>query len=306
MKILNFGSLNIDYVYAVNHFVRAGETLQAENRSIFAGGKGLNQSLALAAALEDAADITVFHAGKIGVKDGGFLKELLAAHRINTDYITETDGATGHAVIQVNKQGQNSILLYAGANFTQDTKTIDTVLDTFSAGDYLVLQNEINNLPYIMNEARKKGMSIFLNPSPCNHAIAELPLETVSCFLLNEIECADITGCTEKEPEELLAAFQAAFPQANAVLTLGEKGVLCRFGGKIYKHGIYEVPVADTTAAGDTFTGYFIAALAGQLPVTEALRQASVAAALAVSKKGAAASIPSLHEVQTAVLQLKQ
>lgn len=298
MKILNFGSLNIDYVYAVDHFVRPGETLASSRREVFPGGKGLNQSVALARAGAD-----VWHAGGIGLSDGGFLKKMLDDSGVHTDYVREYDTATGHTVIQVDSSGQNCILLFGGANRIQTPEFIDHVLSGFSKGDYLVLQNEINDVDYIMKKAHERGMIIFLNPSPYNKDVGSLPLEYADCFLLNEIEAEDICKSESGNPDTLLDILHHKFPGAQIVLTLGKTGVIYRDGQQVFRHGIYRVPVVDTTAAGDTFTGFFISCLAQDMGAERSLEYASIASSIAVSRKGAAPSIPTLEEVKTTRLE---
>lgn len=189
MKVLNFGSLNIDMVYAVDHFVRAGETLSSDRLVRFCGGKGLNQSVALA-----RAGATVLHAGCIG-RDGGMLLDLLAASGADTRFVRQLDEASGHAIIQVDKKGQNCILLYGGANLQITEAFADPqVLAACDRGDVLLLQNEINLLPYIVEKAYGRGMEIALNPSPINDQLGKLPLEKIRYFILNEIEGRELTG----------------------------------------------------------------------------------------------------------------
>jgi ribokinase len=303
MKILNFGSLNIDYVYSVEHFVRPGETLAASKREVFAGGKGLNQSIALARALGKKEGIEIYHAGGIGKAEGGFLKQMLADAGVRTEFVQECGEPSGHTVIQVDKSGQNCILLYGGANMLQTQMFIDRVFLHFSAGDYLVLQNEINNVDYIIKKAHENKMIIFFNPSPYNEHVRSLPLQYVDYFLLNEVEAADISGTSVSGTDHLIEGLSRKFNSAKIVLTLGKNGVVYSDGTVVYTHGIYKVPVVDTTAAGDTFTGYFISCLAQKLPVKETLRLASVASSIAVSRKGAAPSIPVFEEVAASTLQ---
>lgn len=292
MKILSLGSLNLDYVYQVDHFVRAGETIASLERNEFCGGKGLNQSIALA-----RAGAEVYHAGKIGA-DGGVLKEKLAQHGVNTDY-TLVDGSlpTGHAVIQVDPKGQNCIIIYGGANRAIHKTDIDAILAAFSPGDILLVQNEINNLGYAIEQARAHGLRVALNPSPIDKALVEMPaLGCVEWFILNEIEGFEITQ--RQEPEEICAELRRRFPDCRVVLTLGKRGVLYQDDEITAAHGIYDVPVVDTTAAGDSFTGYFLACMTEGLPVPQALELASKASSLAVSRPGAADSIPSRTEVE--------
>ena len=304
MKILNFGSLNIDYVYSVPHFVRGGETLSSVSLDVFAGGKGLNQSIALSRALAGTSGIELYHAGGIGRHDGQFLKQLLEHSGVNTHFIQEHAEPSGHTVIQLEPTGKNCILLHGGANLVHSDSFIDSVLSSFSAGDYLVLQNEINNIGSIMTKAHERGMKIMFNPSPYDGAINALPLHLVDCFVLNEIEAADITHLPLASPPKLLLEILLRkFRRAKIVLTLGKSGVIYADGTRIFTHGIYDVPVKDTTGAGDTFTGYFIASFAQNIPPAQALELASKASSLAVSKKGAAPSIPCISEVKQAVLQ---
>ena len=289
MKVLNFGSLNIDMVYAVDHFVRAGETLSSDRLERFCGGKGLNQSVALA-----RAGAEVLHAGCIG-RDGGMLLDLLAASGADTRFVRQLDEASGHAIIQVDKKGQNCILLYGGANMQITEAFADQVLATCGKGDVLLLQNEINLLPYIVDKAYERGMEIALNPSPINDQLGKLRY-----FILNEIEGRELTG--EEAPEDILREFRRRYPNAVVVLTLGKSGAVYDDGHTRCRHGIYKVPVVDTTAAGDTFTGFFLTAVTSGQEPEEALRIASVASSLAVSRQGAAPSIPTMQEVLQADL----
>ena len=255
MKVLNYGSLNIDNVYSVDHFVRGGETLSSSKMEIFSGGKGLNQSIALA-----KSGAEVWHAGAVGENDGEFLLEMMKDAGVNVSLVSHVEGKTGHAIIQRDGDGQNCILLYGGANQKITREQVDQAMEHFQAGDFLILQNEINEIAYIMEKAHEKGMKIVLNPSPMDEKIGGYPLEYVDYFLLNEIEAGDI--CREQgEGEELLRKLSAMFPKAKIVLTLGGDGSMYKDGDLVLKQPIYRVPVVDTTAAGDTFTGFFIGGL---------------------------------------------
>lgn len=299
MKILNFGSLNLDFVYSVDHFVRPGETISSKSRQTFCGGKGLNQSIALA-----RAGVNVYHAGAVGRSDGKILTDVLQKNKVNIDYIKQyEDVSTGHAIIQVNQDGQNCILLFGGANQMITKEHIDKTLENFSKGDFLILQNEINLIDYIMEKAHKRGLIIVLNPSPMDEKIYSLPLGYVDYFMLNEIEAADISrGAME---DNLLESLGEKYPKARIVLTLGERGVRYKDGSQIIEHGIFKVAAVDTTAAGDTFTGFFIGSLAQGYNANEALRLASLASAISVSRKGAETSIPYMDEVKNSTLELK-
>lgn len=292
MKILNFGSLNIDYVYKVDHFVGKGETLSSEALHVYSGGKGLNQSVALG-----RAGAEVYHAGKIG-RDGIFLLEVLQESGVYTDFvrIAKTE-RSGNAIIQNDAQGDNCILLYGGANRAITREEIEDTLSFFAAGDYCVLQNEINELDYIVEKAHERGMVIVLNPSPMDQKIVELPLQHINWFILNEVEAAQLTGRQERDGEALLAELVHKFPEAHIVLTLGEQGSLYGYNGAHCRQASYQAEVVDTTAAGDTYTGYLLASLLAGDTVRKAMDLAARAAAITVSRQGAAPAIPRREEL---------
>ena len=296
MKVLCFGSLNIDYTYKVPHFVKKGETLASERLQVFGGGKGLNQSVALA-----KAGTEVYHAGSIG-QDGMFLLDMLKNAGANTDFVKILDTVrTGNAIIQNDKSGDNCIILYGGANQAITREQVDEVMSHFESGDYLVLQNEINELGYIVEKAHEKGMIIVLNPSPMNEKILALPLDVINYFILNEVEAAQILGKEDKGEEsweQIADDLLKKFPQATIVLTMGSEGSVFKNQKETVCQSIYKVQAVDTTAAGDTFSGYFIGGILGGLSAKEAMDQASKASAIAVTRKGAAPSIPLLAEVQ--------
>jgi len=289
IKIINMGSVNIDYVYAVPHFVRAGETLLSNSRQIFPGGKGLNQSIAFA-----RAGANVSHAGKIG-DDGDGCLAIMNDAGVDTRLVEKSAVPTGHAIIQVTGEGENCILLYQGANSMLDESFVDRALESFGEGDILVLQNEVSCIDYAMRAANAKKMRIAFNPSPIDERILGYPLEFVTWFLLNEIEGHALTG--KKEPGEILSSLGEKYAKACIVLTLGEDGACCLSEGKVLRQKARRVSVVDTTAAGDTFTGYFVGSVASGKSLEESLGIASVAASLAVSRTGAAVSIPTMDEV---------
>lgn len=289
MKVINFGSLNYDYVYQVPHMVREGETLASTERKMFLGGKGLNQSIALA-----RAGVKVFLAGLIG-KDGKSFLEACRKNGISTKFIRETEENSGHTIIQVDDRAQNSILLYGGANQKITKQFIDFVLKEFEEGDILVLQNEINLLGQIIEKAYEKKMNIILNPSPYNQNLQSCDLRKISIFMINEVEGYQISG--EKDPKKILKYMKEEYPDASVVLTLGEKGVIYQDKENLYKQDSFKVDAVDTTAAGDTFTGYFIAGLVEGIPIQQNLKRCAKAASIAVSRIGAAESIPKIEEV---------
>lgn len=297
MKILNFGSLNIDYVYAVPHFVAAGETLSSDSRGVFCGGKGLNQSIALA-----KAGAEVYHAGCIGA-EGGFLVDALRGAGVDTRYVKTVSEPCGHAIIQVNIEGNNCIVLYGGANEAITTDYADEVLKDFSAGDWIILQNEINVTPYVAHAAKAKGMTVVLNPSPYNARIEQISLDDVDYVLVNETEGKMMSGGMTS-PDDILSGIAARHPGIKTVLTLGGDGsVYCGDGVRV-RQGIVPVKVVDTTAAGDTFTGYFIAEMSNGTDAATSLKVAAAAAAIAVSRPGASPSVPTREETDALVRTL--
>ena len=293
MKILNFGSLNLDLVYQMPHFVRAGETLSSTGFSRNVGGKGLNQSVALA-----KAGAEIYHAGLVG-EDGEMLRAFLADNGVDTRFVRTIDQPSGHAVIQVVPEGNNCIFLYGGANQCVTEAFIQEVLENFGPGDFLVLQNEINKIDAIIHAAHARGMQVVLNPSPVADNLKALPLEKISWFILNEIEGAELSG--ETEADRILDKLTALYPHAKIVLTLGGDGSVYAGDGERVRQKAYRVQAVDTTAAGDTFTGFFFAAVADGVPAAEALRRASKASSISVTRPGAAASIPALNEVLDAM-----
>lgn len=289
MKVLCFGSLNIDYVYQVPHFVNAGETLASRDLQIFSGGKGLNQSIALA-----RAGAETYHAGAIGT-DGLFLLEELKAAGVNTDYIEQRHQIkTGHAIIQNSESGDNCILLYGGANHSITREQIDRTLADFAAGDALVVQNEINELAYLMEQAKQKGMLVALNPSPMDDRLPAL-IGYSDYLLLNEVEAAQLVA--KDTPMNMLRQLQKQFPTTAIVLTVGAGGSLYADAHECLVQSAVRVQPVDTTAAGDTYTGFFLAGIfSGQSPKWT-MAFASKAAAIAVTRKGAAPSIPTRDEI---------
>ena len=293
MRVLNFGSLNLDYVYQVDHFVRPGETMSSESRTVKNGGKGLNQSIALARA---GADVS--HAGCLG-KGGEPLRALLEREGVDTSCLVDVEEMQGHTVIQVNREGENCILLYGGSNQCVSTEQIRDTLSRYTAGDWLVLQNEINNLPAIVDAAWERGMVIVLNPSPYDDRLAAVDFGKISWLLVNEVEACQISG--SDEPKVAWAWLHARYPRLNVLITLGSDGsVVYRVAdGEVetVRQEAFKVKAVDTTAAGDTFSGYFISGLMTGLPLQECMRRASKASSISVTRAGAADSIPRYSEL---------
>ncbi len=288
MRILNFGSLNLDDIYAVDHFVRPGETLAVLSRTVKAGGKGLNQSVSLS-----RAGASVFHAGCLG-KGGELLKTVLETNGVDTDFLLSVPEAQGHAVIQVNAAGENCILLCGGSNHCVPEDHIRRVMDSFNPGDWLILQNEINGLPLITELAARQGMHIVLNPSPYDRSLEAIDLSRLDWLLVNEIEAEQASG--EKKPDQVWEKLHKRYPALSLLITLGGSGSMAyrvSDGGiETHEEKAVKVRAVDTTAAGDSYTGYFIAGLTEGKPLRTCMNEASRAAAIAVTRPGAAGSIP--------------
>lgn len=292
MKLMNFGSLNLDRKYGVKNFVAPGETKSADSYFENLGGKGLNQSIACA-----RAESAVWHVGAVG-KDGIGLLDCLKEAGVDTSHIAVKDTASGHAVIQVDYAGQNCIIIVSGANGEVGKEQIEEACEALEEGDIALFQNEISNVAYGIAKAKSFGAKVAFNPSPFNEKILEVDLHDVDYLIVNEGEGCEIVGGKLSSPEEILVAIRKNYPWIKTVLTLGEKG--CYYMGREEKYfqDAFPVKALDTTGAGDTFCGYFLSAiLKGYEPGT-ALREASAAAALAVGKEGAACSIPTKKMVE--------
>lgn len=290
MKILNFGSLNIDKTYSVPHIVQEGETISSLAYQEFVGGKGLNQSIAIARAGGE-----VWHAGLIGQEDGDILLQALKESGVHTEFVEKRPIASGHTIIQVDQEGRNSIIVSGGANRAIDEPFIDKVLSHFSAGDLLLLQNEVSCFSTIIDKAHNKGLIIYLNPSPMDSEVLSADLNKIDCFLINEIEGQILTG--EKESTKIMEAMRSMYPKASLVLTLGAEGAYFQKDGNRFFSPSVEVHAIDTTGAGDTFCGYFIASVTKGEYIKESLRKASRAASLACTIKGASNSIPMREDI---------
>lgn len=285
MKILNYGSLNIDMVYQVPHIVKPGETISASDVKQFAGGKGANQSVALA-----KAGASVWHAGTIG-NDGLWLLDLLQKFSVHTELVSRYEGSTGQAIIQVSDEGQNSIFLFGGGNRSNRKEDIDNALSHFEEGDYLVLQNEVNLTSYIIEKAHARGMKICLNPAPYTDEVKSWPLEMLDLLVVNEIEGQDLAG-KKGSFEETLSELTEMYPGMSILLTAGKEGAY--FGQDETREyvPIIDSPVVDTTAAGDTFFGYYLAGRLKGMSVKAAMELATKASSITVSRPGAMESIP--------------
>lgn len=288
MKVLNLGSLNIDYVYPVEHFVTAGETILTGELQVNSGGKGLNQSAALA-----RAGLEVWHAGLLG-REGSFLSETLNRFGVNTWLMRTVQERSGHAIIQVEPKGQNCILVYPGTNGKLTDAYVDEVLTQMEPDDVLLMQNETNLVAETIRKAHDRGIRVAWNASPVNDTMNSDLLDRIKWLFVNEVEGQALTG--ESDPARMVKTLTERYPDMELVLTLGALGSIYAHGETVVCCPSCEVTVRDTTAAGDTFTGFFLRGVlepvAGYTPLT----LATAAAGIAVTRPGASSSIPSLQE----------
>lgn len=296
--LYNYGSINIDHVYRVPHLVRPGETLSSLSYRQVLGGKGSNQTIAIARAGGE-----VMHWGRLGRKDRWVLKTLTSSGA-NIAHIEIAEEASGHTVIQVDDKGENSIVLYPGANHGFSRAHLEALFSITRPGEWLLLQNECNATGDVLTLAHQHGMKIAFNPAPMSIEVRQLPLEHVDVLFLNRGEAAMLGELDEETPTEaLLDRLAQRFPTTELVLTLGAEGVAYRHGDTRLQLPAQRVEAVDTTGAGDTFIGYFLAARLADEPIATCLQRATTAAALCVQREGAAPSIPTVAELEQALAQ---
>ena len=290
MKILNMGSINIDYIYDVAHIVIPGETLSSNRLTSFPGGKGANQSVAIS-----KAGLEVYHAGKVGY-DGKWIVKKLQDLGVNTKFIKSVKSPSGQAFIQRSKDGENSIILYKGANNLIDNTYINSVLKHFKKNDLLLLQNETSNIDNIIKKAKQKDLKICFNPAPFTKEVLNMELDKIDYLILNEIEGSRLA---EKDtlPKDIIMILSEKYPNTEIVLTLGENGVIAIKNGEIFQENSCKIDVVDTTGAGDTFIGFYIFGRLKNYGIKETLKLATKASSIAVTKKGAMDSIPYFSEI---------
>lgn len=289
MCVINFGSINIDHVYQVEHFVQPGETLASTGYQQLLGGKGANQSIALA-----KAGTEVKHVGKIHELDAHFKQTMIKAG-IDCRFVTCTDTPTGHAIIQVTPSAENAIVLFGGANLTLDNQDILRALDAAEPHDWILTQNETSEIESVLRQSKEQGLSVAFNPAPMTESVKQLPFECIDLLIVNEVEAAEIAGCEDLDGIE--AYFRDNWAHAEVLITLGKAGVKMLRGDETISVDAFSVDAVDTTAAGDTFIGFFLSAYSEDVPAEVALRRACAASAIAVTREGAAQSIPDAEEV---------
>ncbi|RWR06997.1 ribokinase [Paenirhodobacter populi] len=286
MTVFNLGSINADHFYRLPHLPAPGETLAAQDYAIGLGGKGANQSVALA-----RAGAEVRHVGAIG-EDGRWMADRMTAAGVDCRHVAELPGASGHAIIEVETSGENLIIVYPGANRAISPGQALFALNTARAGDWLVMQNETSAQVEAAQAARAAGMTVVYSAAPFDAGSVRAVIDHISLLIVNEIEAAQLCADFGVTLQEL--------PVARLVVTLGARGATwydLAAGTQVSAPAFHVTPV-DTTGAGDTFAGYLVAGLAEGLPPAEAMRLASAAAALKVTRAGTADAIPARAEVE--------
>ncbi len=284
MTIWNLGSINADFVYAVPHIPGPGETLSSTNRQMFLGGKGANMSVAAARA---AAHVN--HIGAVG-SDGRWAVQRLLEYGVDTRNIAEIDTETAQAIIMVDPQGENAIMLHPGANVEVPQTALQTAMAEAQTGDWLVIQNETNLQRTAAELGKRMGLHVAYAAAPFDAERVQAVLPHLDFLILNAVEAEQLREATGMSPKDL--------PVRNVIVTLGADGADWYGTGAKAHFPAHKVDAVDTTGAGDTFTGYVLAGLDRGVPMGHAIRQATKAAALMVTRHGTADVIPDLSEVQ--------
>lgn len=289
MTVFNIGSINIDHLYQVGHFVRPGETLASTQYQQLLGGKGANQSIAIA-----RAGGQVCHVGAVFHGDDQVLHSL-NNHGVDTSLVAKTDTPTGHAIIQLTPEAENAIILYPGANHSLTQEQISGVLAQTSVEDWVLLQNETNLVLETLQQAAASPAQVAFNPAPMDLELTRAALSYIDLLVVNEVEAMDLTRT--ETIEAATTALEQDFPQLSILLTLGKDGVRYISHGQNDFVPAFKVEAVDTTAAGDTFIGFYLAALSEGKAPNAAMTIGCAASALCVTRLGAADAIPTRDEV---------
>lgn len=284
MAIWNLGSINADIVYTVPHIPAPGETLASTNRSVFLGGKGANMSVAVA-----RAGAHVHHIGAVG-SDGGWAVERLMEYGVDTRHISRINADTAQAIIAVDAQGENTIILHPGANILIPRDAMEQALTQAETGDTLIFQNETCLQLEAAKLAKTLGLRVGYAAAPFDADAVKAVIPYLDFLILNEVEAEQLKAATGQAPEDLGIK--------DVIVTLGSKGATWFGDEGAVDVAAYPVTPIDTTGAGDTFTGYVLAGLDRGQPMLQAMKTASKAGALMVTRNGAADAIPDLAEVQ--------
>ncbi len=285
--ITNVGSINVDHVYRVPYFVKPGETLQTVSYQRVLGGKGANQSIALSRAGE-----AVQHVGAIGEDHKWILSEM-ANSNVGIEDISILQVPTGHALIQVDDNAENCILLYPGANEALDLSDLKKSFDGIKPDSWVLFQNEMPNLKEMITLAKSQGAKVAVNPAPFDLKAKDLPYDIIDLLIVNDIEAAELAEARLEGDQSKLSSLCPL-----VIVTQGTKGAICFHQGETIEVPAFIVKAVDTTGAGDTFVGYLLSSIANGMDLGSAMKRASAASALAVTKSGASIAIPTSQEVE--------
>ena len=286
------GSMMIDRVVRVRAIPRPGETVAARSSAVYAGGKGANQA---AAAARCGARVRML--GRTGA-DGAFIVEALRAAGVDVRAVRTDDAVSGAATVMVSDAGENAIVIASESNTRISCADIDAFLASAEAGEFVLLQNECAQLEHAIGASRARGLRVWLNAAPADAALARLPLELLDGLVVNETESEALTGCAE--PARALEALAARMPDATVIVTLGAAGAIAALGSRRFAHAGFVVDAVDTVGCGDAFVGAYLAGIAGDCGIDEALRRGNAAGALAAMRAGAMPSLPDRAEVDAA------
>ena len=284
MTIFNLGSINVDHLYSVARLPRPGETVSSHDYIINMGGKGLNITVAV---LRSGADIK--HIGAIGSGDHA-VESMLSGLGLGLDLITRVEGSTGHAVVYVDDSSENCIVIHGGANQAIPENHVRAALADAGPGDWLVLQNETNANSFGIEAARERGMKIALVAAPFDAEALASQIDAADLVTMNESETALFEAFAGRSVRDMAGT--------DFLLTYGSDGASFHSDGSEMHVDAFKVDAVDTTGAGDTFFGAFMAGYATGVPADVAMTRASAAAALMVQRKGAASVAPHLNEIE--------
>lgn len=283
MAIWNLGSINIDHVYRLESLPKPGETLASRGYAQGLGGKGANQSVAAA-----RAGAVTHHLGAMGTSDD-WVRDRLAQAGVDMGHVARlADQATGHAIILLDADAENAIVIHPGANRAIDEDALTQALSALTPADTLLIQNETNGQVAAARAAQAQGARVIYSAAPFDLDAVRAVLPHVSILAMNA-----------GEAEQLFASVPGDLPVQGLLITRGAEGAEYRdlTTGQVHEQPSFRVTPVDTTGAGDTFAGYFAAALDGGADIPAALRLASAAAAVKVTRAGAGDAIPTRTEV---------
>ncbi|MGR3572348.1 ribokinase [Brevirhabdus sp.] len=284
MTVFNLGSINADHVYRLPHLPAPGETLAALSLRQGLGGKGANQSVAVA-----RSGAPIVHIGAIG-PDGAWLRRRMEELGVDTTHIRRLDTPSGHAIINVDASGENAIVIFPGANREITSQIIGSALAQAQPGDSLLMQNETSGQTDAARVARDRSMRVVYSAAPFEVEAATAMMPLCDLLIVNQTEADQLCEALRRSLDDL--------PVPQVLVTLGAEGAEWRSAGQVIRQRAFSVTAVDTTGAGDCFAGFFTAARDMGHEVAQAMELAAAAAALQVTRAGAADAMPDMSEVR--------